>query len=318
MNHRMEDNTVRFYVSFPVIIQVVMKNTGLYIVAGKPSMMRADIQTVPLSIIRNAFQVILQYGITVTCSEIFKGSCFTIHEVQSSPFSTNPDVSFFIFRQIPDKRIIQAFLPQRVIRIMSEYCYNVTETNSEELLVTSDKGVTFLNPFSGNTRFATLGANLPITSIADGCGILVCRNNELFVGGNDGLTSFYREDLDKMEKNYSLYFSELYIHNKRIYPGAVSGGILEEAFPFSKSIRLNYKQNNLIINFATTNYIDIQKNNEYQYRLVGFDDDWVSTSSSSIYYTNLDPGKKRSVRHSLQKRVHYSDTPECRSHPQWM
>lgn len=48
-------------------------------------MMRADIQTVPLSIIRNAFQVILQYGITVTCSEIFKGSCFTIHEVQSSP-----------------------------------------------------------------------------------------------------------------------------------------------------------------------------------------------------------------------------------------
>ena len=175
--------------------------------------------------------------------------------------------------------------------LLSNYCYNVAETNSEELLVTSDKGVTFLNPFSGNTRFATLGANLPITSIADGCGILVCRNNELFVGGNDGLTSFYREDLDKKEKNYSLYFSELYIHNKRIYPGAVSGGILEEAFPFSKSIRLNYKQNNLIINFATTNYIDIQKNNEYQYRLVGFDDDWVSTSSSSIYYTNLDPGK---------------------------
>ena len=74
--------------------------------------------------------------------------------------------------------------------LLSNYCYNVTETNSEELLVTSDKGVTFLNPFSGNTRFATLGANLPITSIADGCGILVCRNNELFVGGNDGLTSF--------------------------------------------------------------------------------------------------------------------------------
>lgn len=202
--------------------------------------------------------------------------------------------------------------------LLSNYCYNVTETNSEELLVTSDKGVTFLNPFSGNTRFATLGANLPITSIADGCGILVCRNNELFVGGNDGLTSFYREDLDKMEKNYSLYFSELYIHNKRIYPGAVSGGILEEAFPFSKSIRLNYKQNNLIINFATTNYIDIQKNNEYQYRLVGFDDDWVSTSSSSIYYTNLDPGKytllvreKNLSRHLMNHREISSGYPDC-------
>ena len=44
--------------------------------------------------------------------------------------------------------------------LLSNYCYNVTETNSEELLVTSDKGVTFLNPFSGNTRFATLGGEL--------------------------------------------------------------------------------------------------------------------------------------------------------------
>lgn len=71
--------------------------------------------------------------------------------------------------------------------LLSNYCYNVAETNSGELLVTSDKGITFLNPSNENTRFVTLGANLPITSIADGCGILVCRNNELFVGGNDGL-----------------------------------------------------------------------------------------------------------------------------------
>jgi len=98
-----------------------MKNTGFYIVAGKSSVMRADIQTVPLPVICNAFQVILQYGITVTGSEIFKGSCLTIHEVQSAPFGTNPDVPFFIFRQIPDKRIVQAFLSQRVIRIMGEY-----------------------------------------------------------------------------------------------------------------------------------------------------------------------------------------------------
>lgn len=192
--------------------------------------------------------------------------------------------------------------------LLSNYCYNVAETNEGELLVTSDQGITFLNPSSGNTRFATLGANLPIASIADGCGILVCRNNELFVGGNDGLTSFYREDLDQQEKDYALYFSELSIYNKRIQAGDASG-ILQEAFPFSKSIQLNYKQNNLVINFATTNYIDIQRNNEYQYKLVGLDEDWVSTSSSSIYYTNLDPGKYRLLvrekdlsRHLMNRR----------------
>lgn len=179
---------------------------------------------------------------------------------------------------------------QKEGHLLSNYCYNITETNQGELLITSDQGITFFNPSNGKSRFAKLGANLPITSIADGCGVLICRNNEVFVGGNDGLTSFWREDLDKKEKYYSLYFSELYIHNDRIYPEG-DDGILKVAFPFSPSVRLNYKQNNLIVNFATTNYIDIQKNNEYEYRLAGLETDWIPTTSSSINYTNLSPGK---------------------------
>lgn len=178
--------------------------------------------------------------------------------------------------------------------LLSNYCYNIAETNQNELLITSDKGVTFFNPSSGKSRFTKLGENLPITSITDGCGILICRNNELFIGGSDGLTSFRREDLDKKEKDYSLYFSELYIHNDRVYPGS-SNSILKQALPYSQSIKLNYKQNNLILNFASTNYIDIQKNHEFEYKLEGFDSDWISTSLTSIYYTNLNPGKYKLI-----------------------
>ena len=202
--------------------------------------------------------------------------------------------------------------------LLSNYCYNVTETNSEELLVTSDKGVTFLNPFSGNTRFATLGANLPITSIADGCGILVCRNNELFVGGNDGLTSFTGKISIRWKRIIPYIFQSCIFIIRESIREPFREAYWRRLFLFSKSIRLNYKQNNLIINFATTNYIDIQKNNEYQYRLVGFDDDWVSTSSSSIYYTNLDPGKytllvreKNLSRHLMNHREISLGYPNC-------
>lgn len=174
--------------------------------------------------------------------------------------------------------------------LLSDYCYNIAETNQNELLITSDKGITFFNPSTGQPRFTKLGENLPITSITDGCGILICRNNELFIGGSDGLTSFRREDLDKEEKNYSLYFSELYIHNERIRPGSPDN-ILQKALPYSESLKLNYKQNNLILDFASTNYIDIQNNDEYEYKLEGFDKDWIPTSLTSIYYTNLNPGK---------------------------
>lgn len=110
MNHRMENDTIRLYISFSVIIQVVMKNTGFYIVATKSSAMRADIQAIPFLVICDAFLVILQYGIGMTGSEIFKGACLTIHEVQSTPFGTNPNVPISVFRQIPDERIVQAFL----------------------------------------------------------------------------------------------------------------------------------------------------------------------------------------------------------------
>lgn len=176
--------------------------------------------------------------------------------------------------------------------LLSDYCYNVAETNRNELLITSDKGITFFNLSTGKSRFAKLGENLPITSITDGCGILICDNDELFVGGSDGLTSFRREDLDKEEKDYALYFSELYIHNERIYPGS-SHNVLEKALPYSPSISLNYKQNNLILEFAAANYIDIQKNNEFEYQLEGFDTEWIPTSQTSIHYTNLNPGKYR-------------------------
>ena len=60
-----ENDTIRLYISFSVIIQVVMKNTGFYIVATKSSAMRADIQAIP-------FLVILFFLLIVTVVELLQ------------------------------------------------------------------------------------------------------------------------------------------------------------------------------------------------------------------------------------------------------
>jgi len=187
---------------------------------------------------------------------------------------------------------VDSFTPytQASGHLLSNYCYDVAETNHGNLLITSDKGITFFNPSTKESKYVKLGSGLPITSITEGCGVLVCRNNELFVGGTDGLTSFWEEDLDMREKEYSIYFSDLYIHNEKIYPGDKTN-ILTETLPFTKDIHLRYNQNNLIVHFATNNYIDIQKSNEYEYILKGFNTEWIPTNLTSIYYTNLNPGK---------------------------
>lgn len=184
--------------------------------------------------------------------------------------------------------------------LASNYCYDIAETNHGNLLITSDKGITLLNPVTENFRFILLGVSLPIISITSGCGVLVCRNSELFVGGTEGFTTFWEEDLEMREKDYSLYFSNLYVHNEKIYPEGPTE-ILKEGLPYTEELKLSYDQNNLIINFATTNYIDIQKSSEYEYRLIGFDNEWISTSNTSIYYTNLNPGKY--VLHVREKNI---------------
>lgn len=173
--------------------------------------------------------------------------------------------------------------------LLSNYCYDITETNQGSILVTSDKGLTIFNPVTGDSRFIKLGISLPITSITEGCGVLACKNNEIFIGSTDGLTSFWEDDLDRKEKNYQIYFSDMLIHNEKVYPGDKTG-ILDKALPYTRHITLKHSQNNMIIRFASNNYIDVQKNNEYEYMLTGFDSEWIPISLNSIYYTNLNPG----------------------------
>lgn len=186
--------------------------------------------------------------------------------------------------------------------LLSNYCYNIVETNMGDLLITSDKGLTFFHPETEKSHFVKLGHKLPIASITEGCGVLVCKNGEIFVGGADGLTSFHEEDLSLIQKDYTVYFSDLYLNNEPVYPGDRTK-ILKEAFPFTRQLRLDYNQNNLVVYFTTTNYIDIQNNSEYEYKLTGFDSEWQPASLGRIYYTNLNPG-------TYQLRVREKDLPE--------
>ncbi|MDR1517797.1 MAG: response regulator [Dysgonamonadaceae bacterium] len=178
--------------------------------------------------------------------------------------------------------------------LMSNYCYNIAQTNLGELLITGDKGVTFFDPDKETSRFIKLEVPLPITTITNGCGVLICNNNEIFVGGTDGLTSFWETDLGLDKKEYSLYFSDIWIHNERVAPDD-RHKVLTKALAFTDNVNLTYEQNNIVIHFASNNYVDFQKHNEYEYMLEGFDIGWTPTNLNSIYYTNLNPGSYRLI-----------------------
>jgi len=175
-------------------------------------------------------------------------------------------------------------------QLLSDYCYNIAESGMKHLIISGDKGISFFDPQKGLVKQVALGSGLPIRSINKDCGLLVCRNGEIFAGGADGLASFFEADLYRKSTDYQLYFSDLFINNVKALPDDKQQ-VLSKVLPFTDVINLNYKQNNIMFEFASNNYISTQKNTFYEYKLEGFDKEWIPTNKTLLNYTNLYPGK---------------------------
>lgn len=175
-------------------------------------------------------------------------------------------------------------------QLLSNYCYNITQTNMGNLLITSDKDIMLFNPATQSVKSIQLGTGIPLVAMVQNCGILVGNNHEIFVGGTNGLVSFWEETVEKQTSSCKLYFTDMLVDNMPVLPDDKTN-ILQQSLPFTQKIYLNYKQNNLTFKFTVSNYIDIQKSNRYEYKLEGFNKEWNSTSNFSAHYTNLNPGK---------------------------
>ncbi|MCS3266022.1 hypothetical protein NXX78_06120 [Bacteroides fragilis] len=184
-------------------------------------------------------------------------------------------------------------------QLLSNYCYNLLQTSTDNILITSDRGITLFNPTTESFRSIELDNGLSLSSIINGCGVWMCSDHTIFIGGTGGLSSFLEKDLNKEYPKPKLYFSSLSVNNARISPDDKSR-ILTEGLPFVREINLNATQNNLTVEFASSNYVDILNNTWYEYQLEGFDKQWSLTSQTSLKYTNLDPGDY--VLHVRQKR----------------
>lgn len=173
--------------------------------------------------------------------------------------------------------------------LQSNYCYDIVQSVQGYLIISSDKGLSFFDSNRMLIKAVNLGITLPISGINTGCGMLVCKNGEIFVGGIDGATSFFEQDLFSSGRSYNLYFSNLFINNDRIYPGS-SDKTLSQSLPYINRLILSHKQNNLTFHFTSDNYINALKKTVYEYKLEGFNDKWISTETKNISYTNLNSG----------------------------
>lgn len=183
--------------------------------------------------------------------------------------------------------------------IASNYCYELALSTIDQLVITGDKGITFFDPDQNLFKVVELGTALPLSGINTGCGILVCRNGEIFVGSSNGMATFFEQQLFNSTKDYQLFFSDLYINNEPVIAND-HNKVLNTALPYTREIELAHNQNNLILTFTSNNYVNTLKKAAYEYMLEGFDKKWVPSKDNNISYTNLNPGKYTLIVREIQ------------------
>jgi signal transduction histidine kinase/ligand-binding sensor domain-containing protein/DNA-binding response OmpR family regulator len=192
-----------------------------------------------------------------------------------------------LFEYLPENRIFMRYSSDDN-GLLSNFIYDITETTYGYLVLLTNKGVNLFDTESNKSIILDKNRGLPLDMINFGCGIFSTRNGEIFVGGTNGMASFFENQINPTPKEYNLFFSDLYINNQLIR-SSDGNGILEMAMPYLKKLTLNYKQANITIKFATSNYIKAN-NTSYEYKLEGLDEKWIPASEQTIKYNNLSPG----------------------------
>lgn len=176
-------------------------------------------------------------------------------------------------------------------KIQSNFCYALIESGNGNLVISSDKGICIFDPKTESLLYsAVIDRDIPITAINNGCGMYIDSNYEIFAGSADGLISFFEKDFMTIDKTYNLYFSEIIVNHTKVIP-TDNSGILQRIPAYTDHLKLNHKQNNLIISFANNNYLQSSNSTLYEYKLKGFDTQWYLTHNTYLTYTNLNPGK---------------------------
>lgn len=117
---------------------------------------------------------------------------------------------------------------------------------------------------------------------------LSLQGGELLFGGPNGFNLFHPDSIRKNRNIPPVYFTTLSIFNKPVSIGKNS--VLKQNITDVKEITLSHDQSMITVGFAALNFIN-SKNNQYAYKLEGFDQEWNYVGNQNqATYTNLDPG----------------------------
>lgn len=116
------------------------------------------------------------------------------------------------------------------------------------------------------------------------------RKGELLFGGDNGFNAFFPDSLFSNPNLPNVAISDFFIFNQHITSNSKDSP-LKSAINEADKIVLSYNQSVISFEFAALEFTSPFQN-QYKYKLEGFDKNWNHVGTSRIAtYTNLDPGE---------------------------
>lgn len=181
--------------------------------------------------------------------------------------------SFTIYRQADG-------LPNDVV-------YGIEEDRHGNLWLSTNKGLTKFNVDRKSFRNYDTSDGLQGNSFNKMASYKNAKG-EMFFGGLNGFNVFHPDSIIDNPVVPDVFITNLEILNKPVSVYDENSPLLK-AINRSEEITLSYKASVFSFEFAALNFISPEKN-QYAYKMEGFDQDWIYTSTSKAIYTNLNPG----------------------------
>lgn len=166
--------------------------------------------------------------------------------------------------------------------------YSILEAENGEFWISTLNGLSQFNEKEKTFHNYFSHDGLQSDEFLPGSGF-VLENGYMFFGGINGFNVFHPAKVKSNNYIPQIVFTGFSIFNEGIKPGADSP--LKKSIHFTESITLNYDQDVISISFAALSY-NVSSQNQYAYKLEGFDDDWVYAGHKrEASYTSLPPGE---------------------------
>ena len=165
--------------------------------------------------------------------------------------------------------------------------HSISQDDNNNLWISSNYGIIKYNLLNKSSFIYDQKDGLISNEFNDNA-FLQIGYNKFYYGGPTGITYFDTKKLPINKYTPQVILTDFKIANKSINV-ANDNDVLEKSIAFTNSLTLTYDKANFTITFAIPNFIN-PTNNKYKYRLVGLDNQWITTSNTEATFTIQNSG----------------------------